>query len=304
MKQIIKDKYAIYNCDCVEGCKNIPTDSVGLIVTSVPFASVYTYSDDPKDFSNAKSYDDFFTQMDYLIPELYRILTPGRTAAIHCQNIATFKGKDGEMGLIDFRGDLIRAFQKHKFVYGGEITLWANPQAEAIRTKSASLLNVSFINRAEITRTALASYVILMRKTEREDEGVHVIHEKNEDNFKKWTRYASSCWGVDAEGDARTPKILQTKTLNVKIAKNNKDEKHLCPLQLDLIHYLIDWKTNPGEIVFDPFGGVMSVPYQALLDGRKALATELKEEYFDVGSKFLEEATNKGKDSISLIDLV
>ena len=291
--------YCVYLGDCVDVVKQLPTDSIHLTVTSVPFANLYTYSDDPRDFSNVADLDEFFAQMDFLIPELYRITAPGRIIALHCKQIPTFKGRDGAMGLIDFRGMLLKAFQKHKWTYSGEITIWTDPQIEATRTKSASILWNSYKNYAEITRTGMPDYIIMMRKCEREEDWKHVTHEHNDDNFKNWTKLASPCWGI---GEI-SPVIRRTHVLNAQIAKDDKDEKHMTPLQLDTIHNLIEWYTNPGEVVFDPFAGVMSTPYQAVLDGRKGIGVELKESYFNTGCSFLEEAEKSlSSNQLSIFD--
>lgn len=276
--------YEIYNDDCVNVCSQLPDDCIDMTITSIPFANLYTYSDDGRDFSNVKDLDEFFQQMDYLIPELYRITKPGRIIALHVKQIPTFKGRDGAMGLVDFRGMVIRAFQKHKWTYHGEITVFTDPQIEATRTKSASILWNSYKKFAEITRTGMPDYVILMQKHEREDEWIHVKHENSDEQFHNWTRLASPCWGI---GEI-TPKVSRTNVLNTKIAKEDKDEKHMTPLQLDLIEHLIRWYTNKDEVVLDPFGGVMSVPYSALKLNRKAIGIELKESYYNTGKKYIE----------------
>lgn len=278
-------KYKIYNDDCVNVCSQLPDDCIDLTVTSIPFANLYTYSDDERDFSNVEDLDQFFEQMDYLIPHLYRITRPGRIIALHVKQLPTFKGRDGAMGLIDFRGMVIQAFQKHKWIYHGEITVWTDPQIEATRTKSASILWNSYKKFAENTRTGMADYVILMQKVEREDEWIHVIHENNDEQFREWTRLASPCWAI---GDA-TPKVSRTNVLNAKLAKEDKDEKHMTPLQLDLIEHLIRWYTNEGEVVLDPFAGVMSVPYKAIELKRNAIGVELKTSYYNTGLKYLKE---------------
>ena len=275
--------YTIYNDDCVNVCQQLPDDCIDLTISSFPFANLYTYSDDERDFSNVKDLDEYFEQLDFLIPELYRITKPGRLICLHVKQIPTFKGRDGAMGLIDFRGIIIRAFQKHKWVFHGEITVWTDPQIEATRTKAASILWNSYKKFAEITRTGMPDYVIIMQKVERDDEWVHVTHENTDEEFHKWTRIASPCWGIGG----LTPEVSRTNVLNTKLAKEDKDEKHMTPLQLDLISHLIHWYTNEGEVVFDPFGGVMSVPYEALKANRKAIASELKESYFDTGSGYL-----------------
>jgi DNA modification methylase len=277
--------YEIYNDDCVNVCSQFPDDCIDLIVTSIPFANLYTYSDDERDFSNVKDLDQFFQQMDYLIPQLYRITKPGRLICLHLKQIPTFKGRDGAMGLIDFRGMVIKAFQKHKWIYHGEITVWTDPQIEATRTKAASILWNSYKKFAEITRTGMADYVVIMQKHEREDEWVHVVHENNDDEFHQWTCIASPCWALSD----KTPKVSRTNVLNTKIAKEDKDEKHMTPLQLDLIEHLIKWYTNENEVVLDPFAGVMSVPYSAVKLNRNAIGIELKESYYNTGLKYLKE---------------
>lgn len=282
-------EYKIYNDDCVNVCSQLPDDCIDLTITSVPFANLYTYSDDERDFSNVKDLEQFFKQMDYLIPELYRITRPGRSICLHCKQIPTFKGRDGAMGLVDFRGMLISAFQKHGWTYHGEITVWTDPQIEATRTKSASILWNSYKKFAEITRTGMADYVVIMRKCEREDEWIHVIHNNDDVQFHEWTRLASPCWSISD----KTPSVSRTNVLNTKIAREDKDEKHMTPLQLDLIEHLIKWYTNENEIVFDPFGGVMSVPYKAIELDRKSIGVELKESYYNTGLKYLKELESK-----------
>lgn len=275
--------YKLYNDDCVNVCNQLPNDCIDLTITSVPFANLYTYSDDERDFSNVKDLDEFFNQMDYLIPSLYRITKPGRLICLHCKQISTFKGRDGAMGLIDFRGMLIQAFQKHGWTYHGEITVWTDPQLEATRTKSASILWNSYKKFAEITRTGMSDYVVIMQKSERDDEWVHITHDSTDDEFYKWTRLASPCWGVSE----LTPKIQRTNVLNTRIAKEEKDEKHMTPLQLDLISHLIGWYSNEGETVLDPFGGVMSTPYCALKMNRQAIGIELKQSYYETGLEYI-----------------
>lgn len=277
-----------YNMDCVELCKQLPDNSIDLTISSFPFANLYTYSDDIKDFSNVQNLDEYFKQLDYLIPELYRITQPGRLICLHLKQIPTFKGRDGAMGLIDFRGMMIQAFQKYNWIYHGEITIWTDPQIEATRTKSASILWNSYKKFAEITRTGMADYLIIMQKVENEENCKHILHENNDEEFHHWTRLASPCW-MD---------ISRTNVLNTKIAKEEKDEKHMTPLQLDLIKELIHWYSNENEVVFDPFGGVFSVGYQAIQMNRKTIMCELKEYYFNTGCKNLKELDNNHQQTI------
>lgn len=291
------NKWVAYLDDCMNVIRQLPNDYVHLTISSFPFADLYTYSNDPRDFSNVKGLEEYFNQLDYLIPELYRITKPNRLICLHVKQLPTFKGRDGAMGMIDFRGMMIKAFQKHGWTYHGEITLWTDPQIEATRTKAASILWNSFKKFAEITRTGMPDYVIVMQKVINDDETTpHVTHVHNDENFKKWTKLASPVWGL---GNL-TPSISRTNVLNAKIAKDDKDEKHMTPLQLDTIEHLIEWYTNENEIVFDPFAGVMSVPYQAIKMNRRGLGVELKESYFITGVGFLEDVEKQGQ--LSLFD--
>lgn len=281
-----------YNNDCVEVCKQLPDNCIDLTISSFPFANLYTYSDDVRDFSNVKDLDEYFNQLDYLIPELYRVTRAGRLICLHLKQIPTFKGRDGAMGLIDFRGMIIQAFQNHGWIYHGEITIWTDPQIEATRTKSASILWNSYKKFAEITRTGMADYVVVMQKVVEDDTCVHITHENIDDEFHHWTELASPCW----------MNISRTNVLNTKIAKEDKDEKHMTPLQLDLIRELIHWYTNENEVVFDPFSGVFSVGYEALQLNRKTIMCELKESYFTQGCKNLLEIENDNQ--VNIFDIL
>lgn len=277
-----------YNNDCVEVCKQLPNDCIDLTISSFPFANLYTYSDDVRDFSNVSDLDEYFKQLDYLIPELYRITRPNRLICLHLKQIPTFKGRDGAMGLIDFRGMIIQAFQKHGWTYHGEITVWTDPQIEATRTKSASILWNSYKKFAEITRTGMADYIVIMQKVNNDNQENHVLHENTDEEFHHWTELASPCW----------MNISRTNVLNTKLAKEDKDEKHMTPLQLDLIRELIHWYSNENEVVFDPFGGIFSVGYQALKMKRKTIMCELKKSYFEVGCNNLKEIEDESQSTI------
>lgn len=288
MKMDKGQNWCAYNTDCVELCKQLPNDCIDLTISSFPFANLYTYSDDIRDFSNVDSLEEYFKQLDYLIPELYRITKPGRLICLHLKQIPTFKGRDGAMGLIDFRGMMIQAFQKYKWIYHGEITVWTDPEIEATRTKSASILWNSYKKFAEITRTGMADYVVIMQKVEREEEWIHIKHENNDDEFHHWTEIASPCW----------MNISRTNVLNTKVAKEDKDEKHMTPLQLDLIKELIHWYSNENEIIFDPFAGVFSVGYEAIQMNRRAILCELKESYYLTGCQNMKEIEDKSQMTI------
>lgn len=282
----------LYHGDCVEVIKQLPDNSIHLTISSFPFANLYTYSDDERDFSNVKDLEEYFSQLDFLIPELKRITKPGRLICLHLKQIPTFKGRDGEIGLIDFRGMMIKAFQSHGWTFHNEICIWTDPEIEATRTKANSILYKTYRTQAEQTRVGMADWLIVMRKWT-DEVCEHVLHEHTDESFKKWTEIASPCW-FD---------IDRTNVLNKMIVKDDKDEKHMTPLQLDLIERLIDWYTNKGEIVFDPFNGVGSVTYQAVKAGRKAIGIELKPSFFNQSIKTMQ-LLEKEKNQISLEQLL
>lgn len=276
----ITDKYALYNGDSCEVIKSIPDNSIGLSVFSPPFANLYIYSDDLRDMGNCRDSDEFFEQMDYLTPELYRIMQPGRLIAVHCKQLARYKGKDGASGWYDFRGDIIRHYEKHGFQYHSEVVIWTDPVLEMQKTKTQRLLYCQLQRDASLTGIGMPEYLCLFRKWGG-DETLHepVRHYKTEKDapdetqvidLPMWQKYASPVW-FD---------IKRTDVLNAQIAKNDKDEKHIAPLQKEVIRRAVKLWSNPGDIVFSPFGGIGSEPYIALEQKRRAIAIELKPEYY------------------------
>ncbi|SHJ65044.1 DNA modification methylase [Clostridium amylolyticum] len=287
---------ALYHGDCTEVIKSIPSDSVHLIISSFPFANLYTYSDDLRDYSNVKDLEQYFKQLDYLIPELYRVTVPGRDICLHVKQIPKFKGRDGHIGLIDFRGMMIQAFQKHGWIYWDDIDIWTDPEIEALRTKASTIIYKTYRTAAENTRTGMQDILIIMKKWS-DDANTHVTHGYKDDieyeqNRKLWSKIASPCW-FD---------INRMNVLNAKLAKDEKDEKHMTPLQLDLIGRLIEWRTNEGEIVMDPFNGVGSVTYEAVKHKRKGLGIELKQSYFEQSIKYMKELEDDSQ--INIFDML
>ena len=280
--QFITKNVALFNGDCTEVIKQIPDDSVHLTISSFPFANLYTYSDDIRDYSNVKDLEQYYAQLDYLIPELLRVTVPGRDICLHLKQIPMFKGRDGKIGLIDFRGKMIQAFEKHGWTYWDDISVWTDPEIEATRTKASSILYHTYRKRAEMTRTGMQDILVIMKKWS--DEGIPVLHDyeneiEYEQNRKEWSHIASPDW-MD---------IDRMNVLNTKICKENKDERHMTPLQLDLIERLIKWRSNEGEIIFDPFDGVGSVTYSAVKLKRKGLGIELKPSYYEQNVKYIKE---------------
>jgi DNA modification methylase len=280
----VTDKYALYNGDCVEIAAQLPDNSVHFEIFSPPFANLYIYSDDLRDMGNCKNEAEFFKSMDYLTPNLYRVLLPGRLCAVHCKQIARYKGRDGAAGWYDFRGDIIRHFESHGYQYHSEVVIWTDPVLEMQKTKTQRLLYCNLLRDASVTGIGMPEYLVLFRKSPRDgDETVQIKHYKTpEDAYKQggdttqaidlpmWQRYASPVW-FD---------IRRTDVLNARAARSEKDEKHICPLQLEVIRRAVLLWSNPGEVVLSPFGGIGSEPYVALEQKRKAIAIELKPEYF------------------------
>ena len=265
-------RYGLYNGDSCELITMFPDDSVGLSVYSPPFASLYTYSNSDRDLGNSRSDDEFFTHFEFIAKELYRILMPGRIMAVHCMQIPAMKERDGYIGIKDFRGDLIRLFQRCGFIYHSEVTVWKNPVTEMQRTKALGLLHKQIKKDSSKSRMGLPDYVIIMRK---DGENSEPITHTNE-NFPvdDWQEIASPVWMT----------INQSNTLN-KMFSDEESERHICPLQLDVIERLIRLYSNEGDVVFTPFMGIGSEVYQAVKMDRRGIGVELKREYFQQAVK-------------------
>ena len=276
MNSYITEKMALYNGDSCELIKQIPDGSVDLQIFSPPFANLYIYSDDLADMGNCADSEEFFEQFDFLIPELYRILRNGRICAVHCKDLVKYKNRDGAAGIYDFSGDLIKHFEKFGFRYHSRITVWKDPVIEMQRTKAHGLLWKQLRKDSTYSRVGMPDYMLIFRKWG--DDEIPVTHTKDDFPVNKWQKVASPVW--DYEPTPVWWDIQQTNVLNAKIARSDMDEKHICPLQLDVIERIVELYSNPGETVFTPFMGIGSEAYQALKMDRKAIGIELKEEYF------------------------
>ncbi len=296
LNQTIKPKYAIYNGDCIEVMRDLPDESVHFSVFSPPFADLYCYSDSPMDLGNCKNYDEFFVHFGFVVEQLARIIKPGRNCAVHCMDIPAMKERDGFIGIKDFSGDIIRLFQKHGFVYHSRHTIWKDPLIEATRTKALGLMHKQLQKDSTRSRAGLPDYLLAFRNAGENTipvthpEGLESYAGSDEmpraDGIKRshniWRAYASPVW-MD---------IRQTNTLNAKTAREADDEKHLCPLQLDVIERALTLWSNPGEVVFTPFMGVASEVYGAVLNGRKGMGAELKTAYYNQAVRNLAEVEN------------
>jgi len=266
--------------DSTETIKDMDSESTDLTIFSPPFSQLYTYSPSNRDIGNAKDDAEFWKHFDYLIPELLRVIKPGRITAVHCAQIPAMLVRDGYIGLKDFRGDVIRHFIEHGFIYHGEVCIDKNPQAQSIRTHAKGLTFSQLEKDSSWLRPALADYLVLFRKPG--DNAVIVENGGNSGEVSRdeWIRLAHPIWY----------NIRETNTLNVREARSDDDEKHICPLQLETIHNALMLWTNKGELVYSPFAGIGSEGYQAILDGRRFVGCELKREYYNVATKNLIEA--------------
>lgn len=273
INQTINEKYSLYNGDSCEIIKNIPDNSVHYSIFSPPFADLYVYSSSERDMGNCKTKSEFYKHFKYLIKDLYRVLMPGRLLSFHCVNLPTFKQRDGFIGINDFRGDLIRLFQECGFIYHSEVVIWKDPVIAMQRTKALGLLHKQIKKDSAMCRQGIPDYLVTMRKTGENPERV----EHTNDSFPVdiWQQYASPVW-YD---------INPSNTLQKTSAREEKDEKHICPLQLDVIRRAINLWTNPNDIVLTPFLGIGSEVYQALKMGRRGIGIELKESYFNQAVK-------------------
>ena len=251
--------------DSCERMADIGDESVDLSVYSPPFASLFTYSPSVRDLGNSGDRAEFFEHYGYIIRENLRITKPGRICAVHVQQLTTTKSTHGVIGMTDFRGQVIAAYMDAGWVFHGEVTVDKDPQAQAIRTKAQALMFVTKNRDSSMTRPALADYLLLFRKP-----GDNAVPIKNDVTNEEWIEWARPVW-LD---------INETNTLNVRVARDAADERHICPLQLDFIERVIRLWSNPGELVFTPFAGIGSEVVTAIRLGRRGLGIELKPSYW------------------------
>lgn len=280
LNQEVNEKFSLYNGDSVEVLKGIPDNSIHYSIFSPPFASLYTYSNSDRDMGNSKTDDEFYEHFTFLVKELYRVTMPGRLLSFHCMNLPTSKVRDGVIGIKDFRGLLIRIFTDAGWIYHSEVCIWKNPVTAMQRTKALGLLWKQLKKDSAMSRQGIPDFIVTMRKPG--DNPERVTHTDESFPCNVWQKYASPVW-MD---------INQSDTLQRKSAREDKDEKHICPLQLEVIKRCIELWSNPNDIVLDPFAGIGSTPYVALRMGRRGLGIELKESYYEQAVKNCNEALN------------
>jgi len=336
------DGWELMKGDCIEETKKIEDNVVDFTIFSPPFSQLYVYSDSARDMGNSPSDEKFFEHFSMLVPELLRVTRPGRLVAVHCINIPLFKYKTGFTGLYDFRGDIIRAFLKSGFVFHSEIVIRKDPVTEMQRTKSIGLLHKQLCKDSTMSRQANPDHVVVFKKKTLDEIDYELVEpvcgessacrfdyyvgdsgpndrdiepkkhsvgfdtsmvtdddvssrlgRKRKYSIEVWQRYAESIWDD----------IRQGNVLNRALARDEKDEKHVCPLQLDVIERAVHLWTNPGDLVFSPFAGIGSEGYGALKQGRRFVGVELKDSYFDRACLNLKDACSSG-DQLSIFDEV
>lgn len=311
INQIINDDMSIYHADTVEVARGLPDESVGFSVFSPPFESLYTYSNSDRDMGNSKDSNEFWQQYLFLVKEQFRVMKSGRIVAIHCMNLPTSKQNDGFIGIRDFRGELIKAYQDAGFIFHSEVVIWKDPVIAMQRTKALGLLHKTIKKDSSMSRMGIPDTMIMMRKP-----GANVDHIDGEfkyyvgdspaPDFERhewddgrmcwkvkpssqntsvdvWQRYASPIW-MD---------VNQSDTLNFREGRDSDDERHICPLQLDVIQRCVQLWSNPDDVVWSPFMGIGSEGYISLKMGRKFIGAELKESYFNLAVRNLESASIK-----------
>lgn len=251
--------------DSCERLAEIPDGSVHLQVSSPPFASLFTYSPSARDLGNSSSREEFFEHYGFVIDHCLRTLMPGRVCAVHVQQLTTTKATHGVIGLTDFRGQVIAAYMERGWVFHGEVTVDKDPQAQAIRTKAHALMFVTKNRDSSMTRPALADYLLLFRKP-----GENAVPIRTDVSNEEWIEWARPVWLG----------IRETNTLNARAAREDADEKHICPLQLDFIERVVRLWSNRGETVLTPFMGIGSEVHTAVRLGRRGVGVELKPSYW------------------------
>jgi DNA modification methylase len=309
INQSITDNYALYHADCVDVASALPSNSIDFSCFSPPFSSLYVYSNSTRDMGNSSSDEQFYKHYEFLMSQMYRIIKPGRLMSFHCMNLPTSKQNDGYIGIKDFRGDLIRMCQEVGFIYHSEVVIWKDPAIAMQRTKALGLLHKQVKKDSAMSRQGIPDYLVTMRKpgineypiagkfdhfAGEEGHGLstEVIEDPTDrDSINIWQRYASPVWAD----------INPSKTLQKQSARADEDERHIAPLQLQVIERALQLWSNPNDLVFSPFAGIGSEGVVSIEMGRRFVGSELKESYFIQAKLNLEIAASK-KNQLSLFD--
>jgi len=287
---VISDDYEVHLADCIDLATETASDSIDYTIFSPPFASLYTYSNSDRDMGNCKSHGEFYEHFRFLVREMFRITRPGRLLSFHCMNLPTSKTHDGYIGIKDFRGDLIKMFQDEGWIYHSEVCIWKDPVTAMQRTKALGLLHKTIRKDSAMSRQGIPDYLVTMRKPGENTKPISHTHETFP--VQMWQRYASPVW-MD---------INPSDTLQFREAREDDDEKHICPLQLQVIDRAMELWSAPGDLIFSPFTGIGSEGYVAVRMGRKFLGSELKPAYWKVAVKNLATAKVRTDDLFAGMD--
>jgi len=311
--QTITDKYAIYHGDCIDVMENLPPESIDLSIYSPPFGGLYHYSSSERDLSNCKDYKEFFIHYEFVVKEIFRLTKPGRMTCVHCMDVPS--GNSGIDNLTDFPGDIIRLHDKHGFKYIARYSVWKEPLGVRNRTMAKNLAHKTIVDDSSRCTVASADYLLVFRRTgENKNPIAHPTglteyageREIPQELFKFknwpgnqienryshwiWRQYASAFWD-----DVRIGRVLP-----FKASRDDKDEKHVHPLQLDVIERCVVLWSNPGEVVWTPFMGVGSEVYGAVVNNRKGMGAELKSSYYKQSVKNMEKVEIKDEEQLKL----
>lgn len=284
LNELHGDRFAAYHGDCCDVVRQLPDNSVGFSVYSPPFSNLFTYSDSAADMGNSANDEEFLRHYGYLLGEMTRVTMPGRLSAVHCSDLPLQKWKDGMIGIKDLSGDIIRAHQAAGWILHSRVTIWKDPVVEMTRTKALGLLYKQLQKDSTRSRTGMPDYLLVFRAPG--DNAEPVGQDGRKFPVDLWQKWASPVW-MD---------IRQTNTLNVSQAREDKDERHLCPLQLDLIQRALVLWSNPGDVVLSPFMGIGSEGFVSVKQKRKFVGVELKEAYWKVACRNLLGAQAEGED--------
>ena len=279
------NRWAIYNADCVELLMGLPDDSIDCSVFSSPFSSLYIYSDSERDMGNSASHDEFLQHHAYMARELFRVMKPGTVICDHVKDTVFYQNSSetGEGGLFPFSDAASANYRAAGFCLRARVTIWRDPVREMQKTKHERLLYKNIRENSRVSAMGMPEYILVMRKESKGKKvGEPVTHTRDEFSLDQWQQWASPVW-MDT---------MQTKVLNSRF-KGDKDEKHICPMPLDLIERCLTLYSNPGDLVLDPFNGIGSTGYQAVKMGRRYIGVELKSEYAKQASKFLQQAESQ-----------
>ncbi|WP_276670254.1 DNA-methyltransferase [Schaalia cardiffensis] len=279
--------------DSCERLAELDDNSVDMSVCSPPFDSLYTYSPSIRDLGNSASRGQFLQHYRFIVAHQLRVTKPGRIACIHVQQLTTTKATHGHVGMSDFRGDVIRLFQEVGWIFHGEATIWKDPQAQSIRTKAFSLAFQTKNRDSASVRPALADYLLLFRKPGQNQTPIPHTALEGEVTNEDWIEWAGPIWFDNGDDEGRFgpvwTTIRESETLNARLGREQADERHIAPLQLEFIRRCVLLYSNPGEMVLSPFGGIGSEPYVAVKNGRRAVSCELKPSYWRAAVKVMRE---------------